>query len=63
MAVELNDLRQRLATNHGAILTQTSSRLTRLARARGLPPDAVEDAVQETLVIAWRSLDRLVAPE
>jgi RNA polymerase sigma factor (sigma-70 family) len=63
MAIELEDLRRRLAANHEAILTVTSARLACLARARGLPPDAVEDAVQETLIIAWRALERLRAPE
>lgn len=35
----------------------------RLARLRGVAPDAIEDVVQETLLEAWTHLDRLYAPE
>src|SRR6185369_604356 len=38
-------------------------RLMRLARLRGVPPDVVEDVVQETLLEAWKHLDRLHEPE
>ncbi len=37
-------------------------RLLRLARLRGVPADAAEDVVQETLLEAWRCLDRLYDP-
>lgn len=37
-------------------------RLLRLARLRGVPPDVVEDVVQETLLEAWKHLDRLYNP-
>ena len=38
-------------------------RLLRLARLRGVVPDMLEDVVQETLLVAWRRLDRLQSPE
>jgi RNA polymerase sigma factor (sigma-70 family) len=38
-------------------------RLLRLARLRGVMPDVLEDVVQETLLVAWRQLDRLQSPE
>ncbi|HLZ60797.1 MAG TPA: RNA polymerase sigma factor [Ktedonosporobacter sp.] len=38
-------------------------RLLRLARLRGVAPDGLEDVVQETLLLAWRLLDRLQTPE
>lgn len=59
---QINTLRLRLAADLDGLLTQTRARLTRLARARGVPPDVVDDVVQETLLEAWRSLDRLTAP-
>lgn len=37
-------------------------RLARIARARGVPADAVEDVVQHSLLAAWRNLDRLRDP-
>ncbi|HEX5439442.1 MAG TPA: sigma-70 family RNA polymerase sigma factor, partial [Ktedonobacterales bacterium] len=37
-------------------------RLLRLAHLRGVPPDTAEDVVQETLLEAWRCLDRLYDP-
>ncbi|HEY7125017.1 MAG TPA: sigma-70 family RNA polymerase sigma factor [Ktedonobacterales bacterium] len=44
-------------------LAEARPRLVRLARLRGVAPDAVEDVVQETLLEAWTHLDRLYAPE
>src|SRR5215472_16953063 len=38
-------------------------RLLRLARLRGVAPDALEDVVQETLLVAWKKIDTLDAPE
>jgi RNA polymerase sigma factor (sigma-70 family) len=42
-----------------ALLETARPRLLRLAGLRGMPPDLSEDIVQETLLEAWRSLDRL----
>jgi RNA polymerase sigma factor (sigma-70 family) len=44
-------------------LTAARPRLRRLAQRRGVPPDAVEDVVQETLLEAWTHLDRLHTSE
>jgi RNA polymerase sigma factor (sigma-70 family) len=38
-------------------------RLIRLARAHGVSHDTADDAVQETLLVAWRRLDYLHSPE
>src|SRR2546421_3576865 len=59
---ELQRLRERLLTNQDGLLTQTRTRLLRLAQARGVAPDALDDIVQETLFEAWNHLDRLYAP-
>jgi RNA polymerase sigma factor (sigma-70 family) len=45
-----------------ALLAMARPRLLRLARLRGAPPDVAEDIVQETLLEAWRCLDRLYDP-
>src|SRR5712691_2724615 len=37
--------------------------LLRLARLRGVGPDALEDVVQETLLLAWKLIDRLHTPQ
>jgi RNA polymerase sigma factor (sigma-70 family) len=52
-----------LASDLAARLGSARSRLARLARLRGVPADQAEDVVQETLLTAWRSLDRLRDPE
>lgn len=44
-------------------LTTARPRLRRLAQLRGVSPDTVEDIVQETLLEAWKHLDRLHTPE
>ena len=44
-------------------LVEARPRLHRLALLRGVPADAVEDVVQETLFEAWKHQDRLHAPE
>ncbi|HEU5374274.1 MAG TPA: sigma-70 family RNA polymerase sigma factor [Ktedonobacteraceae bacterium] len=46
-----------------ARLVAARPRLHRLARLRGVPPDGIEDVVQETLFESWKHLDRLYAPE
>lgn len=46
-----------------ALFKTARPRLLRLAQLRGVQPDAVEDVVQETLLQAWKHLDRLSAPE
>ena len=38
-------------------------RLLRLARLRGVAPDALEDVVQETLLVAWKKFDSLDSPD
>jgi RNA polymerase sigma-70 factor (ECF subfamily) len=45
------------------LLAAARPRLQRIARLQGLAYDAAEDAAQETLVQAWRSLERLSAPD
>src|SRR5215471_16436783 len=45
------------------LFTGVRPRLLRLARLRGVAPDALEDVVQETLLLAWRLLDRLNTTE
>ena len=44
-------------------LAAAQPRLRRLAQLRGVPPDAVEDVVQDTFVEAWKCQDRLQSPE
>jgi RNA polymerase sigma factor (sigma-70 family) len=39
------------------------ARLVRLARGEGIPPEAVEDVVQETLLEGWYHLSNLGTPE
>ncbi|HLW03529.1 MAG TPA: RNA polymerase sigma factor [Ktedonobacterales bacterium] len=53
-------------TNSRAIegwIASARPRLQRLARLRGVAPDAIEDVVQETLLEAWKHQDRLHTPE
>ncbi len=59
---ELADLRERLSEDRDGFLTQTRTRLKRLARARGVPTDMVDDVAQETMLEAWRSLSHLTTP-
>lgn len=44
-------------------LAAARPRLLRLARMQGVAPDAVDDVVQETLMGAWRHIDKLRSPE
>ncbi len=45
-----------------SVIVAARPRLLRLARLRGVPADAAEDVAQETLLEAWRCLDRLYDP-
>jgi RNA polymerase sigma-70 factor (ECF subfamily) len=45
------------------LLVAARPRLRRLAQLRGVAPDAIDDVVQETLLEAWKHLNRLQAPE
>lgn len=45
------------------MLEAARPRLLRFACASGVTPDAADDVVQETLLTAWRSLERLNSPE
>ena len=60
---ELQSLQNTLLINQDGQLSATCLRLTRLAQARGVAADAIDDVVQETLLEAWNHLDRLYAPE
>ena len=51
------------STNLDQVLAAARPRLMRLAYARGVAPDEVDDAVQEALLVAWRRLDHLRSPE
>jgi RNA polymerase sigma factor (sigma-70 family) len=55
-------LRSALLADQDSFLTATRLRLARLAHARGVEPDVIDDVVQETLFEAWRHLDRLHSP-
>jgi RNA polymerase sigma factor (sigma-70 family) len=55
-------LRSALLTDQDGILTTTRRRLARLARARRMEPQLVDDVIQETLLEAWSHLDRLRSP-
>ncbi|HEX9067346.1 MAG TPA: sigma-70 family RNA polymerase sigma factor [Ktedonobacterales bacterium] len=59
---EVERLRSALLSDRDGLLTSTRQRLVRLARARGIPPHALDDVVQETLLEAWSHLNRLTAP-
>jgi RNA polymerase sigma-70 factor (ECF subfamily) len=60
---ELQHLREALLNDTNGRLTATCRRLVRIAQARGIAPDVVDDVVQETLLEAWHHMDRLYAPE
>ena len=48
-----------LAGDLNSLLAEARPRLARLARLHGATADEAEDIAQETLLTAWRSLDRL----
>src|SRR5262247_3424023 len=52
-----------LAQNLETLLAAARPRLLSLAYLQGVPSEAAEDVVQETLLTAWRQLDTLRAPE
>ncbi len=52
-----------LPSDIAARLGSARPRLTRLARLRGVPADQAEDIAQETLLTAWRTLERLRDPD
>lgn len=41
------------------LFSRAEPRLRRLARSQRVAPDAVDDVVQETLIVAWKSLEHL----
>src|SRR5690349_1915291 len=45
------------------LLAGARPHLLRLARLRGVAPDALEDVVQETLLVAWKKFDSLDSPD
>ena len=44
------------------LLASARPHLLQLARLRGVAPDALEDVVQETLLVAWKKFDSLDSP-
>lgn len=56
-------VRDELLADTGGLLQRLRPRLLRLAQLRGVPFDALEDVVQETLLEAWKHRDRLQSLE
>lgn len=52
-----------LTTHLEELLSVAQPRLARLAQKQGVPPDGLDDVVQETLVEAWRHLEHLRNPD
>jgi RNA polymerase sigma-70 factor (ECF subfamily) len=52
-----------VSANLPALLEEARPRLLHLARLNGIPPDQIEDVVQETYLEAWRHLQQLRKPE
>jgi RNA polymerase sigma-70 factor (ECF subfamily) len=48
-----------LASQIEELFSRAEPRLRRLARARRVAPDAIDDVIQETLIVAWKSLEQL----
>jgi RNA polymerase sigma-70 factor (ECF subfamily) len=55
--------RQQLLFEKEQWFVEIRPRLLRLARQNGVAPDALEDVVQETLLVAWRQFERLYSPD
>ena len=54
-----DDASMPLASQIEALFSRAEPRLQRLARARQVAPDAIDDVIQETLLEAWKSLQQL----
>jgi len=59
---EQQRLRLALLSDQNGMLTATRLRLARIAQARGVDSNAIDDVVQETLLEAWSHLGRLTSP-
>src|SRR6266851_4007827 len=59
---ELQRLKLALLTDQNGMLTAARLRLARIAQARGVDTNAIDDVVQETLLEAWSHLGRLSSP-
>ena len=53
----------KLTRDYERLFADIRPRLLRLARLCGVPVEAIEDVVQETLLVAWRKLDQLYSPD
>jgi RNA polymerase sigma factor (sigma-70 family) len=53
----------KLVNNLEVLLATARPRLAHIARTHGIPPDGVDDVVQETLVEGWQHLESLRTPE
>ena len=60
---ERQRLQAELLADKEGLLQAVRPRLLRLAQLRGVAPDAIDDVVQETLLEAWKHLDRLQSLE
>ncbi|HKW19792.1 MAG TPA: RNA polymerase sigma factor [Ktedonobacterales bacterium] len=59
IVTEGEDAPMPLANQIEALFSRAEPRLQRLARARQVAPDAIDDVIQETLLEAWKSLEQL----
>ena len=48
-----------LADQIEELFSRAEPRLQRIARSQRVAPDAVDDVVQQTLIVAWQSLGHL----
>ncbi len=62
-STEAHRLHAELVRNLHLLLATARPRLLRFAQRQGIAPDAVDDAVQETCVEAWRHIAQLQTPE
>lgn len=60
---DVQRLQEELFRDQDELLSRTRSRLIRVALARGITSDMIDDVMQETFLEAWTHLDRLYAPE